>query len=218
MANYYSLRIDALEGITRERIIAFCKQTGFLNHVVVFEISKEVKKLHYQGYIQTDIKHQAYQKRVQTAFPECKSTRQGGRGSYSAGVVKDFDGYSRYIMKGTADAVPDVVCSSYQIDIREAWQQSRVAEENKAKRDTSSCDRSKHIVQRGIEHFKMLDWDRDTDERAKQQSVCRWIMNDLVESGKLIDDFIIRKYINTILSSVSFYSFDYILDRIVDKL
>lgn len=219
MANTYTLRVDAVEGITRDKIISFCKSVGFVDHVVVHEISSETQKPHYQGYVTTDIKHQAYQKRVIKAFPEVVATGcRGGRGMYSAGVVKDADSYHRYLMKGTPSSPPDVVTSSIQLNLDELWKASQTAEEAKKRRDTSKIDKTKHIVQRGIDHFKMVEWPRHYDERRKQSEVFYWVANDMRDAGKLHDDFLVIKYINSILIGVSPESLSYIHDRVLNRL
>lgn len=219
MANTYTLRVDAVEGITRDKIINFCKSSGFVDHVVVYEVSTQTQKPHYQGYVTTDIKHQAYQKRVIKAFPEVVATGcRGGRGMYSAGVVKDVDAYHRYIMKGTSTSPPDVVSSSIQLNLHELWEASQTAEVAKKRRDASTVDKTKHIVQRGIEHFKMVEWSCDTDERRKQSEVFYWVANDMRDAGKLHDDFLVCKYINSILIGVSPESLAYIHDRVLNRL
>lgn len=219
MPEYYSLRLDERDGVSRDRVIDFCRKGGYDEYIVVHELASVTGKPHFQGYVRTDVRPQAYQKRVINAFPELVARGGSGkRGGYSAAPIKDIDAYRRYIMKGTATAVPDVVITSIQLSLDELWRESRKVEDKKAQR--AACGDDETIFGRGIAHFRDVaaNWDSGMSQDDKHREVCRWLLRDYVDRKKAPNDFLIRSYITGILNAVDEASFEFAVHRIVDKL
>jgi len=219
MSQYYSLRLDERDGVSRDRVIDFCRKGSYDEYVVVHEVASVTGKPHFQGYIKTDVKPQAYQKRVIAAFPELVARGGSGkRGGYSAAAIKDIEAYRRYIMKGTSTSLPVVIVSSIQLSLEELWSEARKVEDKKAQRAASGDDES--IFGRGVAHFRDVakNWSDCLSQDEKHREVCRWLLRDYVERKKAPNDYLIRSYITGILNVVDEASFDYCVRRIVDKL
>lgn len=102
MANLHAVRIHELAGDIRSRVIALCKGVSG-SYVVVRET--EASRVHYQAWFRTDLSQPTFRARLKAAFPECV-----GNKGYSLTKVRDQEAYERYLMKGTREEMPDVVC------------------------------------------------------------------------------------------------------------
>lgn len=101
MAYVYAVRVHEVEG-SRARVVELCEKTGG-SYVICRET--DASRTHFQGWIRCELKDQALRKRLKAAFPEAV-----GNKGYSLTAVKDFEAYSRYVLKGTEKDIAEVVC------------------------------------------------------------------------------------------------------------
>lgn len=70
----------------------------------VFALETDATRNHVQGWVRTELSQQAFRARIKRVYPGVV----GNRG-YSLSVIKDFDAYSDYVLKGTPTDVATVV-------------------------------------------------------------------------------------------------------------
>lgn len=194
MANYYTFRVDEVDGVTRESVVSFLIR-NVERHVVCREISDVTKKPHYQGWVYTDLSVQTFQNRIKSQWPSVRGTTRGrSSGHYSTSPVKK-DTYQAYCLKGTATEMPDVV--SMQLGVSEEIDIETIHRQWWSKQ-ASTPTKAVHIVEEGIAVFQSYDWGHRADDMcAKRQEVAEWIVNKY--EGKGVNSFLIKNYINGIL-------------------
>lgn len=194
MSNYYTFRVDEVEGVTRETVRKFLSD-NVGRHCVCYEISDVTKKPHYQGYVYTDMSVQTMQNRIKAKWPSVKGVRRGrSTGHYSCAVVKK-DTYVGYILKGTCTELPDIV--SMQLGVGEELDVESIHRDWWSR--TATCAPKKvHIVEEGVAVFNSYEWGSSHDDMyAKRQAVAEWIVNKY--EGRGLNSFLIKNYINGIL-------------------
>lgn len=214
----YALRLDARDGVTSDRVVDFCRSGGYDEYVVVHEVAKETGKPHFQGYVITSVKLRAYQARVRVAFPELC----GNKAAYSASEIKDPSAYKRYIMKGTTDAPPVVVCSSIQLCIDELWKAAQVVEVDKAlpMKHRKGIDLDKSVFERGLKAMSCVaqTWDEATDIASMHRAVAHWLVTDAIERRKAVNSFLLRNQVQGIAAALNERAKDDIVERVVESL
>lgn len=163
--------------------------------MVAFEISNEVRKPHYQGWVELAVCQDTWRDRIKAAFPV--------KGSQLSAAVVRKDTWDRYILKGTRESLPDVVsmrlCPGETLDVaaeHAAWW--RVNDELAAARAEERKE-IKSIVEQGIEEFAQYPW-ADDDPFYMRQVVCEWVCKKL--KGRTKNSNLINTYINGILVDV----------------
>lgn len=194
MARQLTFRLDVVEGVTRESVVAFVTRNS-ASHLVVHEISEKTHKPHYQGWIWTDVTEQTMKNRIKKQWPAVASTQRGrGTGKYSCAPVRKQT-YEAYCLKGTETDLPDIVSGQLPIgydlesEHRKWWSQY-----------ASSSPKKVHIVEEGIAVFSSREWPRDVDIFVKRREVLEWLLDKY--SGKGQNSFLMKNYINGILNEV----------------
>lgn len=198
MANLYAVRIHELAADFRDRVSRFCESVDG-SYVVAREV--EAKRHHYQGWVRTSIQPQAFRVRVKKAFPECVGNR-----AYSVKAVRNFESYSRYILKGTRETLADVVC--YQgLEITPEF----LADEHREYWSRAESNRSfveevhEWVVERRQTHV--------VDRRAIAERVC-----DLLTSRKkALNIFYVRSVVNAVAYLTDLNGREIILDEVQNK-
>lgn len=202
MANVYTVRIHELADDSRHRVIAFCESSGG-SYVVARET--DASRTHFQGWVRTDIKDQAFRARLKKAFPECV-----GNKGYSLGKVRDFEAYGRYILKGTKEDVADVVCYSGLEITPEYLANEHRAYWSKAEKPGKS---NRSIVEEVHEWVVEKMSYREVNRREIAARVC----DTLVARKKALSIFYVRGVVNTVAYLTDTTSREIILDEIVNK-
>lgn len=213
----YALRLDERDGVSSERVRDFLRSGGYDEYVVVHEVAKETGKPHFQGYVITEVKLRAYQARVRVAFPELV----GKKGTYAASEVKDPLAYKRYIMKGTADEPPVVVASSIQLCIDDLWKESRVVEEDKARKgkDRRGEAPEKSVYERCLAAMRCISetWSDDMHVSSMHRAVATWVVQDHVDRRKPINNFLVSNTVLGIVAALNHRAKEDIVEAIVDR-
>lgn len=202
MANVYAIRIHELADDTRSRVISFVEAIGG-SHVIARET--EASRVHYQGWVRTDIKDGALRARLKKNFPECV-----GNKGYSLAAVRNFENYARYILKGTKEQYADII-AAYGLEINADY----LASEHRAywsvaEKPTKS---NRSIVE------EVHEW---VVERSQTHDVCRRDIAeracDIITSRKKpLNTFYVRSVVNTVAYLSNRDSREIILDEIVNK-
>lgn len=193
MATIYAVRVHQCDGVTDERVQEF-----FRNLQASYVIAREsdASRVHYQGWICTDMKDVTLRARIKKAFPECV-----GNNGYSLKPVKDTpEVYMRYCMKGTETQAPAIVCAQGL-----EWTLEWIAEQHTK---FWSDERAKAY---GLKKSKMSvtetiwsDVDNLSKERpVKVADVVRIILDNWVAVGKPFDSYTVKRLTNTIMSKYS---------------
>lgn len=201
MATVYTVRIHELADDTRRRLCDFLKS---LDGSYVFARETDAARVHYQGWIRCDIKHQALRVRLKKAFPECVGNR-----AYSVGVVKDFQAYSRYILKGTREEMADVV-SFYGIELDQEMLQNehRVYWSSHGEKPGKSQGA---IVKQVEDWYNTQGWD-DIDERRRE--VARRVCDVITSHDKPLN----LHYARYVYNSVMYRNSNAFRDGVVEKI
>lgn len=203
MATAYTVRIHELGDDTRRRLCDFLKS---IDGSHVFARETDASRVHYQGWIRCDIKHQALRVRLKKAFPECVGNR-----AYSVGVVKDFQAYSRYILKGTREEMADVVSfKGIEFDL----DQERLQNEHRAYWSSHGEKPGKSqgsIVKQVEEWYNTQGWD-DIDERRRE--VARRVCDVITSHDKPLN----LHYARYVYNSVMYRNSNAFRDGVVEKI
>lgn len=185
MANVYAIRVHELDITSASRVRSFCESTGG-SYVVARET--DASRVHYQGWIRCDIKSQALRARLKKAFPECV-----GNKGYSLTAVKDFEKYSRYILKGTPEELA-VVIAYYGIELNE----ETLASEHRAYWSTHSKPgkSNRGIVEEVEEWVKSQEW---TDDRNKLYEVAERVCDTITARKRSLPLYYVRGVVNTLM-------------------
>lgn len=201
MANVYAVRFH-LGDDARDRVIALCERTGG-SYVIARET--DASRPHYQGWIRTDIKEGTLRPRIKKAFPECV-----GNKGYSLGKVRDFESYSRYVLKGTKEEVADVVCyCGLQITPEYLANEHRAYWSKAEKPGKSNRAIVEEVHEWVVEQKKV----REVTRRDIAARVC----DTLVARKKALSTFHVRGVVNTVAYLTDMTSREIILDEIVNK-
>jgi len=201
MSTVYTVRIHELGDDTRARVCDFLKS---IDGSYVFARETDAARVHYQGWIRSDIKHQALRVRLKKAFPECVGNR-----AYSVGVVRDFQGYSRYILKGTREEMPDVV--SFQgIEVNEEMIQNEHRAYWLSKSEVIGKSQGA-IVKQVEDWYNLQGWD-DIDERRRE--VARRVCDVITSHDKPLN----LHYARYVYNSVMYRSSNVFRDGVVEKI
>lgn len=200
--NLFTFRLDEIGDISREQVKQFLSQKTS-RHVVSYEISEKTQKPHYQGWVYVDCSRQVFQNRIKDNWPIIKvNGRKGpGNGKYSCAIVKNYDNYVKYCLKGTKSSLPDIV--SMQLGInetldvaekhREFWAERQIVQETYRK--------EQHIVDRAVEYFQNYSWDDEEQKYVEYRriKVSKYIITELKRTSKSqISGFAIRNWANAV--------------------
>lgn len=208
MATAYTIRIHELADDTRSRLISFFEGLHQqYDHQCSYAISRETDatRTHFQGWLRCGIKHQALRVRIKKAFPECVGNR-----AYSVGIVKDFEKYSRYILKGTREEVADVV-TYHGIEINEQV----IANEHRIYWSTHGEKPSKSqgaIVKQVEEWYQTQGWE-DIEERRRE--VARRVCDVITSHDKPLNIHYARYVYNSVMYRNSNSFRDHVVEKII---
>lgn len=202
MSNVYALRIHELADSVRNRLIHLLEGIPG-SYVVAREI--EAERPHYQGWIRTEIKPQALRVRLKKAFPECVGNR-----AYSLKAVKDFEAYSRYILKGTRSTQPDIV--AYQ---GLALSPEYIANEHRAY--WSRAEKASKSNRSVIEEVHAWAVEEARERSVSRRDLAEYACGLIASRKKPINTFYVRGVINTVAYLTNDVSREIILDEIVNK-
>lgn len=197
MSNLFAIRIhDECLGTTvhgGDIVRKFLSSLDSSGYLVCRET--EASRVHYQGWIRTDMKLQTLRVRIKKAFPDAV-----GNKGYSLRVVRDFlgsekgVGYRDYCLKGTRDALAEVV-ASHAIDVTPEMLQEghdRYWKVCGAKRSASQGT----LVERVLAWAKSVS---DVSHRDIIQQTCTTI----VDAGKPLMFHYVRGVVNSVLFKMS---------------
>lgn len=102
LSQYYTIRVDSNDDVTRESICQFMEKEQFPEYLIYHEISEDVKKSHYQGVIKVLDNSDSAIKKLRDHVRYAFSTKKS---SFSLAKVKKEE-YFSYITKDG-----DKVCS-----------------------------------------------------------------------------------------------------------
>lgn len=197
MANVYALRIHELADDSRRRVVALCESSGG-SYVVARET--DATRTHFQGWVRTDVKPQAFRARIKKAFPECV-----GNKGYSCATVRDFESYSRYILKGTKHAFAEVVCySGLQVTEEYLASEHRAYWSKAEKPGKSNRSLLEEVHEWTVEKMK--------DEEVSRRDIARRVCETLAARKRPINTFYVRGLSNTVQWLVDLQAREIILD------
>lgn len=191
-----TFRLDVVEGVTRESVISFVTSTCGL-HCIAYEIAEKTGKPHYQGWVYTPLSQKALSDRIKRQWPAVKCEKRGrSSGHYSHAVVKDVERYVRYVLKGTAHGVADVVTMQdgpeMRIDIqashRQYWSEG------------ATSSKKMHIVDRCVTLFcDDEEWKDLPTWCERRDKVAKYMVNKMCDDGKtFFDTFRVRAWVNSV--------------------
>lgn len=202
MANVYAIRIHELADDFRRRVVAFVEGTGG-SYVVARET--DANRNHYQGWVRCDVKPQAIRARLKKAFPECV-----GNKAYSISAVKDFEAYSRYILKGTKEACADVVCACGLEITQEYLVNEHRAYWSRAEKPGKS---NRNLVE------EVHEWvvERQQTGRVCRRDIAQRVCDVITSRKKALNTFYARSVVNTVAYLSDMDAREIILDEIANK-
>lgn len=208
MSNLFAIRIhDDCLGTTvhgSDVLSKFLSTLGSSGYCVCRET--EASRVHYQGWIRTDMKLQALRVRIKKAFPDAV-----GNKGYSLRVVRDFlgtekgVGYRDYCLKGTRDALADVV-AIYALDVTD--EMKKEAHE----RYWRVCGQKRGASQ-GTLAERVYAWAHSVTD-VTHRDIIEHTCNSIVESGKPLMFHYVRGVVNSVLFKMSSGEKDRIVDYI----
>ena len=206
-SNVYAVRVHELAGDdTKRRLLDLCEG---LTGSYVFARETDAARTHFQGWVRTDIKPQAFRVRVKKAFPECK-----GNKGYSITAVKDFEAYQRYILKGAdADSLPDVVCFS-GLELGPAQIKDAHAAYWESKTVKKPAKSQPGIVSQVREWADAQEWD-DIDEH--REDVARYVCDVITGANKPLNLSYARFVYNAVMYQRSGRFQKMFVDKIVSE-
>lgn len=202
MANVYAIRIHDLADDFRRRVSSFFEGTGG-SYVVARET--DASRAHFQGWVRCDLKDQALRARLKKSFPECV-----GNKGYSISKVKDEEAYGRYILKGTKEAIADVVCFHGLTVTEEFLMNEHRAYWSRAEKPSKS-NRSM------IEEVHEWTVEKMKEAHVSREDIARRICETLAARKKSISVFHVRGMTNTIEWLCDRDRQELILQEIVNK-
>lgn len=200
MANVYAIRVHELGGDFRGRVVSFVEATGG-SYVVARET--DATREHFQGWLRCDVKPQTLRVRFKKAFPECV-----GNKSYSISAVKDFDAYSRYVLKGTREEVAQVVCYRGIELSADYLQQQHRAYWSKAEKPGKS---NRSLVE------EVHEWVCEQSETVDRRTIARRVCDTLAARKRGINTFYVRSIVNTVQWLTQYEAREIICDEISNK-
>lgn len=202
MSNVYALRIHELADDCRSRIASFVESSGG-SYVVAREA--DANRIHYQGWLRCDVKPQALRARLKKAFPECV-----GNKGYSISNVKDFDAYSRYILKGTKDSMADVVCACGLEITSEYLQNEHRAYWSRAEKPGKS---NRSLVE------EVHEWviERQRTQEVSRRDIAERVCEAVTSRKKPLNTFYVRSVVNSVAYLSNRQMREIILDEIINK-
>lgn len=193
MATIYAVRVHQVDGVTDERISEFF---GNIQSSYVIARESDSSRVHYQGWLVTEMKDVTIRARLKKAFPECV-----GNKGYSLKPLRETpEVYMRYCMKGTETQGPVIVCAQGL-----EWTQDWIAEQHTK---FWSDERAKAY---GYKKAKMNVTEQiwaEVDEVSKVrpvkvEDVVDIILENWTAVGKPFDTYSVKRLTNTILSKYS---------------
>lgn len=105
MVNSWAVRIhvDGMGDNGVDRLRELLRDVGSSDGYV-FALETKANREHVQGWVRTELSQQTFRARIKRMFPGVV-----GNKGYSVRVVRDFDAYSDYVLKGTPTDVATVV-------------------------------------------------------------------------------------------------------------
>lgn len=200
MAHEYAVRIHEFSDDVCSRLCDFVKS---IPGSYVFARETEATRAHFQGWIRSDIKQQAFRVRLKKAFPECVGNKQ-----YSITMVKCHDSYARYILKGTRDHIADIVCFS-GIQITRQYLQ--------AEHDaywSSHPEKQKSILDEVEAWAMMQKW---SDVYEKRRDLAKRVCDAASFRNKGMNVFFLRSLFNTLMYRLDGRFADDIVSEIISK-
>lgn len=203
MANEYAVRIHEVGSDIRERLLQFVSN---LDGSYVFARETEATRVHFQGWVRTSVKPQAFRARLKKSFPECV-----GNKGYSVSQVKDHEAYSRYILKGTKETIADIVCYC-GIEINEDY----LASEHRAywsiHEKPSRSNRS--VVEEIEEWIASQEW---TNVDEKKEQIATQICDVITSRKRGMNMFYVRSVFNTVMYRKSQRFRNSFVDELISK-
>lgn len=189
---------------TRRRVRDFAQS---VDDSYVFVRETDASRTHFQGWIRTTLKCQALRVRLKKAFPECV-----GNGAYSLRPCKDFDKYFNYILKGTPEHLPDVVCYS-GIDLDAAEIQRRYDEYWETHEDAPPARTQAGIVRNVFEWTLSHDWE---DDAARRRGVALYVCDLITAQNKPLNLAYARYVFNAVMYKISGDFARWFIDKMLD--
>lgn len=186
MANVYAVRIHELADGSRDRLRVF---TQGIDGSYIFAREVDATRAHYQGWVRCDVKPQALRARLKKTFPECV-----GNKGYSITQVKDFEAYSRYILKGTREEMA-VIVAHCGIEVSDEF----LASEHRAYWSTRADrpERSNRAIVDEVEEWARAQaWDH-VDEHV--YDVAQKVADVITGKKKGLSVFYARSVVNTVM-------------------
>lgn len=204
MANIYALRIHEFDGTTRAKVQSFCaKAEG--SYMCVRET--DATRTHYQGWIRTDLKEQALRRRLKLAFPEAV-----GNKGYSLTNVKDYERYHAYILKGTKEVLPEIVCYSGIDMTPEDIEETHKRYWREHEKPVAS---NRSIMDEVLEWAKSQTWPERT---ARNRAVAERLIEATLIRKKPVNVFYLKGVLRTILGIIDHVYKDSLVDEILSNI
>lgn len=112
----WTVRIHEVDGVTRDHVTSFFSRMDGA-YLVVREA--DASRPHYQGWAISRLKEVTLRLRIKTAFPDLV-----GNKGYSLVACREPEKYMKYVLKGTRESPPDVVCVS-GVEYTEEWRSAQ---------------------------------------------------------------------------------------------
>lgn len=182
MANEYAIRFH------RECDEDFRMFISSIQGAYIFVRETEAARTHLQGYIRTDTQLPAIRKRIQRTFKDLK-----GNGDYSLGQCREPEKYIRYLMKGTKETQPQVIChqgldftpEKIQEEYEEYWKTNEeIKEAMKTKKKSKGA-----ILERVWERVPR---DQTLSDRDYSEAIAEAIMQEYDDCNKPYNEFMMR--------------------------
>lgn len=184
MANIYTIRIDHVSDDTPTKLRQLLDHIGG-SHVVVTENGSKTGKLHYQGWIQTDMNISAIRKMRERKMPE-----NNGRDKHSIAVVKVFQSYKQYICKGESPNNPPKIFSVQSLEytseklleLHKTYWESRPKTATGKMKNTMKCTMDEVVYYFGA----MIE----SEKEFQEVDVMKRIVEANLENGRPIFDHV----------------------------
>lgn len=182
----YAVRIHEVTADIRERLLEFVKK---VDGSYVFVRETDANRSHYQGWVRCDMKQQTFRVRLKKMFPDCV-----GNKGYSVSNIRDFEAYSTYILKGTREELPDVLCYSGIELTEQTIADAHRAYWSKAEKPSKS---NKAIVEEVTDWALAQGWEGDMYQR--QWDVAKQVCDTIVGKKKPLNMFYARGVFNSVM-------------------
>lgn len=199
MTNTLALRLHDLDSTTRQKLSNLLASIDG-SYCIAYETHDCIRP-HFQGWIRCREDIQAIRERIYKHIPDVKGRGRGrGNSAYSLEVVKDFDRYQYYILKGSPEQLPTIAfrCSYDVTD-----EQINTMHEEYWKRQTIQNTKNR----KGLT-TRILEWTQNQSfenmhEAMVEDIVSEHIINEYISAGKLMMHHQMSGLFNLIMCMVS---------------